>query len=179
MKKFTLLVAVLMMVAFAGTGCKKQQPPPPPMPPQGAPGQSGMPGMPGMPGAPHGEAGAPPVEKKVVVPDAVKTGWKAAKVEVEFKEKKSKKAFTIPLNSEFKVPDSDLTLKVGNFLPNFTMAAEQITSSSNTPENPAVQLEVFQGGKEIFHGWLFSKYPAVHPLTHDKYGVALLEGVKK
>ena len=39
MKKFTLLVAVLMMVAFAGAGCKKQQPPPPPMPPQGAPGQ--------------------------------------------------------------------------------------------------------------------------------------------
>ena len=174
MKKITLLVAVLMMVAFAGTGCKKQQPPPPPMPPQGAPGQPGM-----MPGAPHGETGAPPVEKKIIVPDAVKAGWKAVKIEVEFKEKKSKKAFTIPLNSEFKVPDTDLTLKVGNFLPHFTMAADQITSVSNNPENPAAQLEVFQGGKEIFHGWLFSKFPAVHPFTHDKYGVALLEGVKK
>jgi Uncharacterized protein conserved in bacteria (DUF2155) len=172
MKKFTLLVAVFMMVAFTGTGCKKKQPPPPPMPPQNAPGQPGMPGMPGAPGA-------PPVEKKVVVPDTVKAGWNAAKVEVEFKEKKSKKAFTIPLNSEFKVPDTDLTLKVGNFLPQFAMAADQITSSSNNPENPAVQLEVFQGGKEIFHGWLFSKFPAVHPFTHDKYGVALLEGVKK
>ncbi len=173
MRKITLLVAVLMMVAFAGAGCKKKQPPPPPMPPQGAPGQ------PGMPGAPHGEAGAPPVEKKIVVPDAVKGGWKAVKIEVEFKEKKSKKAFTVPLNSEFKVPDSDLTLKVGSFLPHFSMAADQITSSSNNPENPAAQLEVFQGGKEIFHGWLFSKFPAVHPFTHDKYGVALLEGVKK
>ena len=134
MKKITLLVAVLMMVAFAGTGCKKKQPPPPPMPPQGAPGQ------PGMPGAPHGEAGAPPVEKKIVVPDAVKGAWKAVKVEVEFKEKKSKKTFTVPLNSEFKVPDSDLTLKVGNFLPHFTMAADQITSSSNNlgePRRPA------------------------------------------
>jgi hypothetical protein len=171
MKKFTLLVAVLMMVAFAGTGCKKKQPPP--MPPQGAPGQ------PGMPGAPHGEPGAPPVEKKVVVPDAVKGTWKAVKVEVEFKEKKSKKTFTIPLNSEFKVPDSDLTLKVGSFLPHFAMQADQITSSSNDPGNPAAQLEAFQGGKEIFHGWLFSMYPTVHPLTHEKYGVALLEGVKK
>ncbi len=125
MKKFTLLVAVLMMVALAGTGCKKKEPPPPPMPPQGAPGQ------PGMPGAPHGEPGMPPVEKKVIVPDAVKGAWKAAKVEVEFKEKKSKKAFTIPLNSEFKVPDTDLTLKVGNFLPHFTMAADQITSGAS------------------------------------------------
>ena len=59
------------------------------------------------------------------------------------------------------------------------MAADQITSRSNNPENPAAQIEVFQGGKEIFHGWLFAKYPAVHPLTHDKYGVTLLEGVKK
>ncbi len=166
MKKFTLLVAVLMMVAFAGAGCKKQQPPPPPMPSQGAPGQPGMPGT-------------PPVEKKVIVPDAVKAGWKAVKIEVEFKEKKSKKTFTIPLNSEFKVPDTDLTLKVGSFLPHFAMAADQITSNTNSPENPAAQLEVFQGGKEIFHGWLFSLHPTVHPFAHDKYGVILLEGVKK
>ena len=172
MKKFTLLVAVLMMVAFAGTGCKKKEPPPP-MPPQGAPGQ------PGMPGAPHGEAGAPPVEKKIVVPDAVKGAWKAVKVEVEFKDKKNKKAFTIPLNSEFKVPDSDLTVKVGSFLPHFSMAADQITSGSNNPENPAAQVEVFQAGKEVFHGWLFSKYPAVHPFQNDKFGLVLLEGIKK
>jgi len=175
MKKFTLLVAVLMMVAFAGSGCKKKQPPPPPNPPQGAPGQPGMPGMPGTPGAP----GAAPVEKTIVVPDAVKGAWKAVKIEVEYKEKKSKKAFTIPLNSEFKVPDSDLTLKVGGFLPHFTMAADQITSSSNNPENPAAQLEVFQGGNEVFHGWLFALHPTVHPFTNDKYGVTLLEGVKK
>lgn len=175
MKKFALLFAALLMVSIAGTGCKKKEPPKPPMPPQGAPG---MPGGPGMPGSPHGEGG-PPVEKKIVVPDAVKAGWKAVKVEVEYKEKKSKKQYTVPLNSEFKVPDSDLTLKVGGFLPHFTMAADQITSGSNNPENPAAQIEVFQGGKEIFHGWLFSKFPAVHPFQHEKYGLALLEGVKK
>jgi hypothetical protein len=178
MKKLSVMVAVLLMVALAGTGCKKKEPPPPPMPPQGAPGQPGMPG--GMPGgAPHGEAGAPPVEKKVVVPDAVKNAWKAVKVEIEFKDKKSKKQFTVPLRSEFKVPDSDLTLKVGEFLPHFTMAADQITSGSNNLENPAAQIEVFQGGKEIFHGWLFSKYPAVHPFQHDKFGLVMLEAVKK
>jgi hypothetical protein len=173
MKKFSLLMAALMMVALAGTGCKKKQPPPPPMPPQGAQGQ------PGMPGGAHGEGGPPPVEKKVVVPDDVKAAWKAVKVEVEYKEKKAKKQFTVPLNSEFKVPDSGLTMKVGAFFPHFKMEADQITSGSNNPENPAVRIEVFEGGKEIFHGWLFSKFPAVHPFTHDKYAIALLEGVKK
>jgi hypothetical protein len=175
MKKVTLLVAALLVVALAGTGCKKKEPPPPPMPPQGAPG---APGAPGMPGAPHGEGG-PPVEKKVVVPDAIRSAWKAVKVEVEFKDKKTRKQYTVALNSEFKVPDSDLTLKVGGFLPHFTMTADQITSGSNNLENPAAQIEVFQGGKEIFHGWLFSKYPAVHPFQHDKYGLALVDGIKK
>jgi len=85
----------------------------------------------------------------------------------------------VALNSEFKVPDSDLTLKVGSFLPHFTMAGDQITSATNNLENPAAQIEVFQGGKEIFHGWLFAKFPAVHPFQHDKYGLLLLEGVKK
>jgi len=173
MKKQFLLVILLAAAILAAPGCKKKQPPPKQMPPPAAQAQ---PGMPGMPGDPHGGA---PVEKKVVLPAEVRDSWKAVKISLEFKQKKEKKEYVVPLNSEFKVPDTDLTFKVGNFLPHFTMAADQITSGSNNPENPAAQFEVFQGGKEIFHGWLFSKFPAVHPFTHDKYGVALLEGVKK
>ncbi len=172
MKKLTLLMAALLILTLAGSGCKKQQPPPPQMPPQGTAGQPGAAG-------PHGEGGPPPAPKAVDVPEAVKGNWKAVKLQVEYKEKKAKKDFTVPLNSEFKVPDSDLTLKVGAFLPHFTMGADKITSASNKPENPAVQLEVMEGGKEIFHGWLFSKYPSVHPFSHDKYAVSLVEGVKK
>lgn len=173
MKRTALLCAALLTFTLAAAGCKKQEPlPPPPAPPM--PGQ-GMPGQPGAP--PHPMGGGP--EKKVVVPDAVKGGWKAVKVEVEYKEKKAKKQYTVPLNSEFKVPDADIVIKVGEFLPHFSMAAEAITSSSNNPENPAVRTEVLQGGKEIFKGWLFAKFPAVHPFQHEKYGLSLVEGVKK
>ncbi len=98
---------------------------------------------------------------------------------MEFKEKKTSQQFTIPLNSEFKVPDTDLTLKTGSFLPNFSMAADQITSSSNEPENPACNIEVLEKGDQVFKGWLFSKFPDVHPFEHGSYGVKLLEGVKK
>ena len=118
-------------------------------------------------------------EKKVVVPDAVKGAWKAVKIEVEYKEKKAKKQFTVPINSEFKVPDSDLVVKVGDFLPHFTMTADSITSSSAKPENPAAKIEVIRSQKEIFHGWLFAKFPTVHPFQDDKYGITLVEGVKK
>lgn len=171
MKRIALLLAVLFAFTLSGAACKKKEPPPVPPP---APGQE----MPGAPGAPHGMMGGAP-EKKVTVPDAVKASWKAVRIEVEYKKAKSKKAYTVTLNSEFKIPDTDMTLKVGNFLPHFSMTADAITSNSNNLENPAVGIEIFQGGKEVFHGWLFSKFPDIHPYQSDTIGLKLLEGVKK
>jgi len=170
MKKIALLTATLLMFTLAMAACKKKEPPPPPPPMSGQ-------GMPGQPGAMPPMGGGP--EKKVIVPDAVKGAWKAVKIEVEYKEKKTKKQFTVPLKSDFRIPDSDLVIKMGEFLPHFSMAADSITSSSNNLENPAAQIEVLQNQKEIFHGWLFAKFPTVHPFQHDKYGITLIEGVKK
>jgi len=118
-------------------------------------------------------------EKKIIVPEAVRGAWKAVKVEVEYKQKKARRTFSIPLNSDFKVPDSDITLKVGDFLPHFSMTADSITSASNNLENPAVRIEVVEGGKSIFKGWLFAKYPTVHPFSHEKYALTLVEAAKK
>jgi len=170
MQKLSLLFAALLVFVLAGTSCKKKEQPPV-MPPK-------QEGMPGMPAAPFGPMGGGP-EKMVVVPEDVKKAWTAVKIEVDFKEKKAKKQFTIPVNSEFKVPDSDLTLKSGPFLPHFTMTADQITSVSGDLSNPACNIEILVGGKQAFKGWLFARYPDIHPFEHDKYGVKLLEGVKK
>ena len=169
MKRFCLVFVAFLVFAHAGTSCKKKEQAPV-MPPkqEGAPGQAA---------APHGMGGGQ--EKKVVVPEEVKAVWTAVKIEVEFKEKKNKKQFTIPLNSEFKVPDTDLTLKTGAFLPHFSMAADQITSASNDLSNPACNIEVLVGGNQAFKGWLFARYPDIHPFEHGKYGVKLLEGVRK
>ena len=170
MKRMSLLIAALLVISLAGASCKeKEQPPvPPPM----------KEGMPGQPGAPHGQMGGGP-EKKVIVSEEVKGAWKAVKIEVEFKEKKTRKAFTVPLNSEFQVPDSDLVLKTGAFLPHFAMTADQITSNSNNLENPACNIEVLVKGTQVFKGWLFGKFPDVHPFQHDRYGVKLVEGIRK
>lgn len=170
MKRLSLVFAALLVISLAGVSCKKKENPPVPPPPQGE--------MPGMPEAPHDPMGGGP-EKKVVVPEEVQATWKAVKIEVEFKEKKSKEAFTIPLNSEFKVPDTDLVLKIGGFLPHFTMTADQITSGSSDLVNPACNIEILIGEKQSYKGWLFAKFPDVHPFENDKYGVKLLEGIKK
>jgi len=170
MKKIGVIAAMLLLVSIPFASCKKkEQPPAPPPMQEGTPDPSG---------SPHGETGGGP-EKKVSIPAEVKAAWKSVKVEVELKGKKTKKAFSIPLNSEFKVPDSDLTIKVGDFLPHFIMTADSITSGSNNLENPAARIEVLEKGNTIFKGWLFSKFPDVHPFQHDQYGMKLVEGEKK
>ncbi len=169
MKRIALLLAVLFAFTVSGTACKKKEAPPPPP-------QAG--GMPGEPGAAPGMMGGGP-EKKIVVPDAVKAAWKAVKIDVEYKKTKSKKTLTVPLHSDTKIADTDMTLKVGDFLPHFAMTADSITSNSNNLENPAVSVDVVQGGKIVFHGWLFSKFPDIHPFQNDTIGLKLAEAVKK
>ncbi|HDZ88696.1 MAG TPA: DUF2155 domain-containing protein, partial [Nitrospirae bacterium] len=40
-----------------------------------------------------------------------------------------------------------------------------------------VHVTVLDGGREIFKGWLYSKFPTIHPFQHDKYGLTLKEAV--
>lgn len=167
MRTVSLSLLALLVLVLAGPSCKKKEQPPPA--PQG---------MAGQPGSPHGPMGGGP-EKTIVVPEDVKAAWKAVKIEVNYKDKNATKQFDVPLHSDFRVPDTDLTVKVGAFLPHFSMSAEQITSNPATPENPACRVEIQEGGKEVFKGWLFARFPEVHPFEHGKVGVTLVSGVKK
>ncbi len=121
---------------------------------------------------------APKGETQIVVPDFVKGKWKAVKIEILDKSTNKKKEVTINLNSEYKIPNSTLKIKVGEFLPDFKMDGLSITSASNDPKNPAVHVTVFDGDKQIFKGWLYSRFPTIHPFQHDKYGLTLVEGIK-
>jgi hypothetical protein len=120
----------------------------------------------------------PKADLKIVVPETVKGEWKAVKLEVTDKSTNSIKEVTISLNSEYSIPDSNLKIKVGDFLPDFRMEGTIITSASNEPKNPAIQLTVLENGKEIFKGWLYSKFPSIHPFQHEKYSLRLIEGIK-
>jgi hypothetical protein len=111
----------------------------------------------------------------VVVPDSVKGKWKAVKVEVADKNTKRQQVYTIGVGDEFKLPDSDLTLKVEHFLPHFVMEGTTLTSQSNELINPAAQLSIREKGQEIYKGWLFGLYPATHAFQHPQYGFTLVD----
>jgi len=162
MLKKCLVVIVSILISLSLVSCKKKEEQP--VPRASGPGTGVM---------------MPPGETKVVVPEAVKGKWDAVKLVIEDKIAKKTSEVTVKLDSEYTIPNSNLKIKVGEFLPDFKMDGLTITSSSNEPNNPAVRVVVYEGGKEIFKGWLYSKFPTIHPFQHDKYGITLKEGVKK
>ncbi|GAB4406337.1 MAG: hypothetical protein OHK0032_01260 [Thermodesulfovibrionales bacterium] len=124
-------------------------------------------------------------ETRVIIPESVKGRWAAVKIVVEDKSTKKTQEFTVNLNSEFKIPNSDLKVSVGEFLPDFKMDVGSITTASNEPNNPAVGIRVLEGDKQIFPepgrqwGWLYSKFPTIHPFEHPGFGLTLKEGIKR
>ncbi|MBF0465496.1 MAG: DUF2155 domain-containing protein [Nitrospirae bacterium] len=130
----------------------------------------------------QGEGGTKDKEKhkmEIVVPDDVKNTWESVKIMIADKKTNKSETADIKLNTEYKVNGSDIVIKVGQFIPDFRMDSITITSVSNEPNNPAVNVTISEGGKEIFTGWLYSKYPDIHPFEHTKYAVRLVEGVRK
>lgn len=196
MKKSVLVVTLCLILVISMSSCKKKEEPPIKVPfqpvPQGPiqPAPQGpiqpAPQMPMQPAPQTPMPGAMSMGKtKVVVPDTVKGKWSAVKLIVEDRTAKKTQEYTVNLNSDFKIPDSNIKIYVGDFLPDFKREGIILTSSSNEPNNPAVGVRILEGNKQIFPthekkwGWLFSKFPLIHPLQHPRYNIHLKEGIPR
>jgi hypothetical protein len=131
----------------------------------------------------HGTPAVKP-QFKVVVPPEVKGNWANVTITIDDKKENKQTDYVVPLGGELKIPDSNLTIKVGPFLPDFKMSGDVITSSSNEPNNPAVGIIVYEDGKKVFPssgkvGWLYSKFPTIHSFQHDRFSLVLKSGSKK
>lgn len=120
----------------------------------------------------------------VVVPEEVKNTWTAVTIVVEDRKENKKTEFNVKLGDKFTIPDSNLTVKVGPFLPDFKMSGNVITSASNEPNNPSVGIQIFQDSKKVFPasgewGWLYAKFPTIHTFQHERFGLTLKAGTKK
>ena len=114
---------------------------------------------------------------RVEVSDEILSAWKAIKVEVIDLVSAKATTYIVNIGGEQEIGDSGIKIKALNFLPAFQMNVPIITSRSNELENPAAQIEVYEGGNQIFKGWLFTLYPTTHAFTHPKYSITLLEGI--
>jgi hypothetical protein len=163
LRKWLLLVAAVALMISLGA-CKKKEEAP--ISQQGAGG--GVQDIPAV---------APEIQ--VVVPENVKGTWKAVKLTIEDKVKNTTDDVVVNLGSEYAIPGSKIRIKVGDFLPDFRMQGSVITTASEEPNNPAVHVDVYDGEEQVFKGWLYSRFPGIHPFDQEKYGIKLKEPLKK
>ena|SRR6185369_777455 len=114
-------------------------------------------------------------QTEVAVPDSVKGKWKSVKISIMDKEKNKEGFVVIEIGKTMKINGTNLVITVENFFPHFIMDGTTLTSSSNIPKNPAVQVHITENGQEVFKGWLFTLYPNTHASQHSKYGFGLVD----
>jgi len=126
-----------------------------------------------------GADAAPSAPTQLVVPpeaiaafSGVRIGWKDAETSKEG-------VLEVPIGIPTPLPGSDLHVRADVYLPAFSMSAETITSTGTAEENPAARIAVAQGGKEIFTGWIFQRFPDVHPFQHPRFALRLEGGVPR
>lgn len=73
------------------------------------------------------------------------------------------------------IPGTDYRVQLLSFVPDFGLDKENhIISKSEQPNNPAIQINIFQNGKLSFKGWSFLKFPDFHGSKDDTYQVKFL-----
>ncbi len=157
LKKIVTLLVVLVLAAASGA-CKKKEE---------------------KPTMPSGMQTLPKIERTVVVSKEVKAKWKAVKLAVENKATKTTKEYTVNIGSELDIPNTKISVKVLNFLPDFKMNEKEFYSASDKANMPAAQVAVIENGKEIWNNWLFSLQPTAHPFSHESIGITLVSGIAK
>lgn len=164
----TITSAVLVLALLISCQKKEEKQPIPQVPLQQGQGTQ-MPSVAMM--NPHGTVKK--TEKRIEVPEAVKKKWTKAVITIEDKKDNKKTEQTVKIGSEIVLGDSKLTLKTAEFLPDFRMTEDAITTASMELNNPALRVEILENGQSIFKGWLYSKFPDIHPFEHERYSVRL------
>ena len=78
------------------------------------------------------------------------------------------------MNEPIALPDGS-ELVLADFLPDFRLDGSRASSASGELRNPAVLLEVHNGGREIYHQWSFLHNPFVHTSPEANYSFQLLD----
>lgn len=165
-------IIILALASFFTTcliglnACTKKEQPQTPMPGQ----QTMIPA--------HGDIQMPAAEQmKIVIPDEIKGKWKGVILTVMDKQTMNGRDYNIQMGDKFTISGSNIEVQTGAFLPDLKIEDNVYSTESADLLNPAIQIEVKEGGKEIFKGWLFQKFPSVHPFKHERYSITLKEPV--
>jgi hypothetical protein len=119
------------------------------------------------------------VPTTLVVPAEVTAAFSGVRIGWKDSQSGREGVVDVPIAGSAKIPGSDLEIRTDVFLPSFSMSSEEITSTGIGQENPAARIAVVEDGKEVFAGWIFKRFPDVHPFQHPRFSLKLEGGVPR
>ena len=119
------------------------------------------------------------VPSRLEVPPEVERAYSGIRLAWRDSGKGKQGTLAVPLGGTARVPDSELDVRADVFLPAFTMSSEAITSTGIQEENPAARIAVLEKGAELFGGWIFTRFPDVHPFQHPRFSLRLEGGIRR
>jgi hypothetical protein len=107
------------------------------------------------------------------IPADVKAKWKT--VELSYSGKNIPlRNVQVSIGGESGIDQSGLLVRVVAFVPSFQSDAGTVTSASNSPDNPAVLVQLVDKTKVLNEGWVFQKYPDFNTYQSEKLNLQLL-----
>ncbi|MBI5562723.1 MAG: hypothetical protein HY894_07745 [Deltaproteobacteria bacterium] len=190
-KRNLLIVLSAGLIAFTGCGGEKkeqqktagepapQTAAPAPAAQQAAP-QAAMPA-----GHPAADAGAAvgmtkaahssiKTQKEVRLSKEVAAKWNEVKLDIVDAAGKTKDTLTLKVGSTTPLKRPGFKLRVEAFVPDYVIVENHIESRSNEPKNPAVLVELTEGGKSVARGWVFKALPDFNSYTDSRFQVSLV-----
>lgn len=75
---------------------------------------------------------------------------------------------TVTMGAPVKVPGTPYSVRATRFVPDFEVNQQtrEVSSRSDQPNNPAVQIEVYEDGKKLFDDWIFRNMD-IHIVPHE------------
>jgi len=107
------------------------------------------------------------------IPAEVKAKWKAVELTLSGINIPQRKV-RVSIGGETKIDQTGLLVRVVAYVPAFQSDAGTVTSSSNSPDNPAVLVQLVDKAKVLNEGWVFQKYPDFNTYQSETLHLQLL-----
>jgi cytochrome c biogenesis protein len=86
-------------------------------------------------------------------------------IEANWPEKgvEKRQMLTLAPGAPVPVGEQGATVELADFIPDFVVEGNQISSRSDEPRNPAIRLQVTRPGGETSSAWILANFPDAHP----------------
>jgi cytochrome c biogenesis protein len=83
--------------------------------------------------------------------------------------------YDISIGHDVQVPNTQLTIKLADYVPDFVMDdSGNVGSRTNEPNNPAALIELYDGKDLKYKSWIFQKFPGFHAQKESEYSFNLV-----